>query len=107
MAMIRAELPLQVDVPAFDWPAAPFPNIKYPLAENEEHNKAEEIRCLKAYEKILIDRYARDVTCQAESTILILLLANPRNQSLLLLSNPSYPRAVTNTPRRPFSERCV
>jgi 4-aminobutyrate aminotransferase/(S)-3-amino-2-methylpropionate transaminase len=49
---------LQIDVPAFDWPAAPFPDIKYPLEENEAHNKAEEIRCLKAYEKILIDRYA-------------------------------------------------
>lgn len=107
MAMIRAELPLQVDVPAFDWPAAPFPNIKYPLAENEAHNKAEEIRCLKAYDKILIDRYAWDVTCRAEPTILILLLANQQNRSLLLLLNPSYPRAVTNTPHHPFSERYV
>jgi 4-aminobutyrate aminotransferase/(S)-3-amino-2-methylpropionate transaminase len=45
---------LQIDIPAFDWPAAPFPNIKYPLDANEAHNKAEEKRCLMEYEAILV-----------------------------------------------------
>jgi len=36
----------KIDVPAFDWPTAPFPRLRYPLAENVEYNKAEEGRCL-------------------------------------------------------------
>lgn len=44
----------QVDIPAFDWPAAPFPELKYPLSENIEHNAAEEKRCLEEYEDIIV-----------------------------------------------------
>ena len=31
---------------AFDWPAADFPALRYPLAEHAEANAAEEARCL-------------------------------------------------------------
>lgn len=47
----------QVDIPAFDWPCAPFPERKYPLNENEEFNAKEEAKCLGEYEQILIDSY--------------------------------------------------
>lgn len=47
---------MQVDIPAFDWPCAPFPQLKYPLSEHVVENEAEEKRCLEEYERILIER---------------------------------------------------
>lgn len=43
----------KLDIPAFDWPVAPFPQLKYPLEENVAENKAEEDRCLKEVERII------------------------------------------------------
>ena len=37
----------KLDFPAFDWPIADFPQLKYPLKENEEANRKEEDRCLQ------------------------------------------------------------
>lgn len=36
----------KMDIPAFDWPIAPFPRYKYPLEANERENKQEDERCL-------------------------------------------------------------
>ncbi|PLB45216.1 4-aminobutyrate aminotransferase [Aspergillus steynii IBT 23096] len=36
----------KMDIPAFKWPQATFPALKYPLDEHEEENKQEEARCL-------------------------------------------------------------
>jgi len=36
----------KLDAPAFDWPTAPFPRLRYPLKDNIEFNTAEEKRCL-------------------------------------------------------------
>jgi len=36
----------KLDQPTMPWPHAPFPKLKYPLAEHEEANMAEEMRCL-------------------------------------------------------------
>lgn len=43
----------KLDIPAFDWPTAPFPNIRYPLSEFEAENRAEEERCLREIERII------------------------------------------------------
>lgn len=43
----------KLDIPAFDWPKAPFPMLKYPLDKHAKENAAEEERCLKAVDKIL------------------------------------------------------
>nr|CCA18593.1 4aminobutyrate aminotransferase putative [Albugo laibachii Nc14]CCA20550.1 4aminobutyrate aminotransferase putative [Albugo laibachii Nc14] len=43
----------KVDIPAFDWPVAPFPKLKYPLEEHEEYNTADEARCIEEVERIL------------------------------------------------------
>lgn len=37
----------KLDVPAFDWPVAPFPVLRYPLEDNVEANRAEEARCIE------------------------------------------------------------
>ena len=36
----------KVGFPAFDWPAAEPPRYKYPLADNEEFNKAQDLASL-------------------------------------------------------------
>jgi 4-aminobutyrate aminotransferase/(S)-3-amino-2-methylpropionate transaminase len=36
----------KLDIPAYDWPIAPFPKLVYPLADNVEANAAEEVSLL-------------------------------------------------------------
>jgi 4-aminobutyrate aminotransferase/(S)-3-amino-2-methylpropionate transaminase len=43
----------KLDIPAFDWPQAPFPALKYPLEQHVEENAAEEQRCLAEAERII------------------------------------------------------
>ena len=43
----------KLDIPAFDWPQAPFPALKYPLEQHVEENAAEERRCLEEAERIM------------------------------------------------------
>lgn len=48
----------KIDIPAFDWPQAPFPMLKYPLEEHAAENAAEEARCLAATEEIITTFHA-------------------------------------------------
>ena len=43
----------KLDVPAFDWPQASFPMLKYPLTSHEAENAAEEKRCLEEAENLI------------------------------------------------------
>ena len=43
----------KLDIPAFDWPQAPFPLLKYPLADHASENAAEEARCLAETEDLI------------------------------------------------------
>lgn len=43
----------KLDIPAFDWPQAPFPALQYPLERFTKENEAEEARCLQAFEEII------------------------------------------------------
>lgn len=43
----------KLDIPAFDWPAASFPMLKYPLHEHEAENAAEEKRCLEEADHLM------------------------------------------------------
>ncbi len=43
----------KLDIPAFDWPQATFPLLKYPLEENVEHNKKAEQDALDDVERLL------------------------------------------------------
>ncbi|OJD14244.1 4-aminobutyrate aminotransferase [Emergomyces pasteurianus Ep9510] len=43
----------KLDIPAFDWPQAPFPQLKYPLEEFAAENAQEEKRCLAEVERII------------------------------------------------------
>lgn len=43
----------KLDIPAFDWPQAPFPQLKYPLDQFASENAAEEQRCLAEAERLI------------------------------------------------------
>lgn len=43
----------KLDIPAFKWPVAPFPSLKYPLNEHAKDNAGEEDRCLARLEEII------------------------------------------------------
>jgi 4-aminobutyrate aminotransferase/(S)-3-amino-2-methylpropionate transaminase len=43
----------KLDIPAFDWPHAPFPMCKYPLDQYAEENAREEQRCLDETERLI------------------------------------------------------
>jgi 4-aminobutyrate aminotransferase/(S)-3-amino-2-methylpropionate transaminase len=43
----------KLDIPAFDWPQAPFPSLKYPLHDHEAENRTEEQRCLDETEHLI------------------------------------------------------
>lgn len=53
LSATRSKAIHKIDIPAFDWPVAPFPQLKYPLEQNAAENEAEEARCLAEYEEIL------------------------------------------------------
>ncbi|KAF7593776.1 4-aminobutyrate transaminase [Aspergillus hancockii] len=43
----------KLDIPAFDWPQASFPSLKYPLEEHAQENAQEEQRCLQEVERLI------------------------------------------------------
>ncbi len=43
----------KLDIPAFDWPQASFPHLKYPLEEHADENAREEQRCLEETEHLI------------------------------------------------------
>lgn len=49
----------KIDVPAFDWPIASFPQYKYPLEENVRDNRAEDERCLAEIEDLIV-KYGKE-----------------------------------------------
>jgi 4-aminobutyrate aminotransferase/(S)-3-amino-2-methylpropionate transaminase len=54
LSTTRSKAIHKVDIPAFaNWPAAPFPQLKYPLDKYKEENINEERRCLERAVEIL------------------------------------------------------
>jgi 4-aminobutyrate aminotransferase/(S)-3-amino-2-methylpropionate transaminase len=43
----------KLDIPAFDWPQASFPQLKYPLEQHADENALEEQRCLEEVEHVI------------------------------------------------------
>ena len=56
----------KLDIPAFDWPQASFPALKYPLEEHDEENALEEQRCLDEVEDLLINYHNRPAAVVVE-----------------------------------------
>ncbi len=55
LSTTRSKAVHKVDVPAFDWPAAPFPQLKYPLKGNEQANEQTEKDCLAEVERLIVE----------------------------------------------------
>jgi 4-aminobutyrate aminotransferase/(S)-3-amino-2-methylpropionate transaminase len=53
LSTTRSKAIHKLDIPAFDWPQAPFPLLKYPLDQFAAENAAEETRCLEEAEHIM------------------------------------------------------
>lgn len=43
----------KLDIPAFDWPIAHFPNYKFPLEEHCRENQEEDKKCLAEVEELI------------------------------------------------------
>ncbi|KAM9986666.1 hypothetical protein ACTFIY_011093 [Dictyostelium cf. discoideum] len=53
LSTTRSKAIHKLDIPAFDWPAATFPDLKYPLAEHAKENREIEDRCLQEVEQLI------------------------------------------------------
>ena len=53
LSVTRSKELHKIDIPAFPWPAAPFPKLKYPLDQHVEANRAEEERCIRIVEEMI------------------------------------------------------
>ena len=53
LSATRSKAIHKLDIPAFDWPCAPFPKLRYPLHAHAEENAKEEAHCLQAVERII------------------------------------------------------
>lgn len=58
LSTTRSKAVHKLDIPAFNWPQAPFPAVKYPLEQHAQENAAEEKRCLEAVENLIKTWYA-------------------------------------------------
>jgi 4-aminobutyrate aminotransferase-like enzyme len=62
----------KIDIPAFDWPVASFPNYRYPLEENKLENDGEDRRCLAEVGEFSSASYA--FSCLILIFVVVLLL---------------------------------
>ncbi|ETS73730.1 4-aminobutyrate aminotransferase [Pestalotiopsis fici W106-1] len=53
LSTTRSKAVHKLDIPAFNWPQAAFPALKYPLEAHQEENAAEEKRCLEGVEQLI------------------------------------------------------
>ncbi|CAK7237843.1 4-aminobutyrate transaminase [Sporothrix bragantina] len=53
LSTMRSKPIHKLDIPAFDWPVAPFPQLRYPLSAHVAQTHAEEQRCLEATARII------------------------------------------------------
>lgn len=61
LSTTRSKAIHKLDIPAFPWPKAPFPQLKYPLDEFAQQNKAEEEKCLATLEEIITKDYPQKI----------------------------------------------
>lgn len=59
LSATHSKLIHKADMPAFSWPMAPFPALRFPLERYAEENEAGEERCIEALERILDEHAGR------------------------------------------------
>lgn len=53
LSCTRSKAVHKLDIPAFNWPQADFPVLKYPLEQHLDENTTEEKRCLEQVEQLV------------------------------------------------------
>lgn len=53
LSTTRTKVLHKMDIPSFNWPQAPFPQLKYPLDKHKAENEYEEERCLQECRRIM------------------------------------------------------
>lgn len=53
LSTTRSKAIHKVDIPAFNWPVAPFPKLRYPLEQYKAENAKEEAKSLEEVERII------------------------------------------------------
>ncbi|KAK4050167.1 4-aminobutyrate transaminase [Microbotryomycetes sp. JL201] len=56
LSLTRSKAIHKLDIPAFDWPAVAFPNLKYPLEEHKAENAEVEARVLAEVERTILEQ---------------------------------------------------
>ena len=59
LSLTRSKPIHKLDIPAFAWPALPFPANRFPLSEHVDENRAAEARVLEQAERLLRERAGR------------------------------------------------
>lgn len=55
LSTTRSKAIHKIDIPAFNWPQAEFPQLKYPLDQFARENAEEERRCLENVERVIAE----------------------------------------------------
>jgi 4-aminobutyrate aminotransferase / (S)-3-amino-2-methylpropionate transaminase len=66
LSTTRSKAVHKLDIPAFKWPQADFPALKYPLDKHQEENRAEEQRCLRQVETLITSWHCPVAGCIIE-----------------------------------------
>lgn len=61
LSTTRSKAIHKLDIPAFQWPKAPFPKLRYPLHEFVRENRQEEEHCLSVLEEIITEQYPNKI----------------------------------------------
>ena len=76
-------------MPAFPWPKAEYPQLRYPLAHFEHENKAEEDRCISVIKKIISSKRSEG---QAVGAMIIEPISSINNQ----MATPYFYKTLRN-----------
>lgn len=60
LSCTRSKAIHKLDIPAFDWPMADFPDYLYPLEANVDYNQKQDTKCLAQVEDIMRTRLKED-----------------------------------------------
>ncbi|ETN36631.1 4-aminobutyrate aminotransferase [Cyphellophora europaea CBS 101466] len=66
LSTTRSKAVHKLDIPAFKWPQADFPQLRYPLDQYQAENNAEEQRCLQQVETIITSWHCPVAGCIIE-----------------------------------------
>ena len=74
LSCTRSKAIHKLDIPAFDWPMADFPDYLYPLEANVDYNQKQDTKCLAQVEDIMRTRLKEDRPVAGRSQMIRMML---------------------------------